>query len=484
MPNPVIHRASLPPTDTLEGLRRATEAAFNRLIERLNLGGSFNDFDVRDHRVVNVAWPADLHDAVNVEYLHDFIGNQKKKKASRGGAPGTVAYTPTVGPYAMMGFKDFTLAGNSDSLHVVVWYVEEGAIQYLYGVFTDALDASANTPTLSTTVFSRPVEGTNPSFATGDLVLINDPDQDPVNTTRRKYEIVQLGAITGTQPGTVTITLAGRAKLSSVKNAHNAGRRFYKVKVAHFIIPTKDNSGNATINDEEFVPLGGVCVVAMAIAAADAGAVGNYNLKNCSQLAYPYPGSLTKRNPAPGFRTCIGAEYTLPLVGSHVQGQTMPVRITVAENASPRCMAAHNTVAPVGSVSVYNGVLANDEDVAEVAYVLYTEPLQSYQENKNRRVAVLDQLAIKSGDFASYVSADIPDFRRMPYRLQWPFELPVVGTVDSLFDPDLGSLRTNALPFNAIGETLWLEEFGELDGVIARAGSTVPGSHMTLSVLT
>jgi len=395
------------------------------------------------------------------------------------GDPGTVNFTPTLGPYGMMGFKGFTLTGKADLLHVVVWYVDEPSIQYLYGVLAGALDATTTPVTVSVNIFARQVEGVFPTFATGDLVVIDDPDQDPVNTTFRKYEIATLGTIGG---GTVTLT--SRGGVGSYKSAHNSGRHFYKVKLAHFTIPTKDNAGNDKIFNEEFFPLSSACVVGMAVAASDVGFIGTYNLKNCSQLGYPYPGNLIQRNPAPGFRTCTGAEYTLPLLGGALPGQTMPVRILVAENASIRDVVGILTVAPVESTATYNGVLGNLADVALVAYVLYVEPLQYNQSNAGRRVAVLEQLAIKSGEFASFPSSDLPDFRRMPYTLAWPFELPVVGTLGSLFDPDVGSLLDSVLPFSTTGESIWFEEGGELDAVIALSGWTVPGSNLTLSVMT
>jgi hypothetical protein len=400
------------------------------------------------------------------------------------GLPGTITYTPTTGPYGMMGFKTFVLTGKADLLHVVMWYVDESAIQYLWGVLTASLDATTTPVSVGATVFSRPVAGVNPVFAVGDLLLINDPDQDAVNTAFRSYEVAEIDTITGAQPGAITLGLKNRGSLESFKSAHNAGRRFYKIKAAHFAVPTKDNAGNDKIISEEYFPLPSGCVVAMAIAASDVGFIGTYNRKNCSKLAYPFPGSLIERNPAPGFRTCTGAEYALGLVGQLGLGQTMPVRIVVSENSAIRQALGILAVPATGSTAVYDGILGNIADVALVAYILYIEPLQINQANAARRVAVVEQLAFKSGEAASFPSTDLPDFRRMPYTLTWPFELPVVGTIASLFDPDLGSLMANALPFTASGEFVSLEEAGQLDAVIARPGSSVLGSALDISLMT
>ncbi len=413
------------------------------------------------------------------------------KKVATGvvaGDPGTVNFTPTLAAYGMMSLKDFTLGGSgkADLVHVVVWYVDEPDTQYLYAILTDSLNSTDLTPSPGVTVFARAKEiaGVVPAFATGDLVLIDDSGQDPDATDFRKYELVTLGTITGTQPGAVTFALASRGNLGSTKSAHNAGTRLYKVKAAHFAVPTKDNTGNPKITGDESVPLANACVVAMGLAASDVGTIGTFNVKNCSRLAYPFPGTLTQRNPAPGFRTCTGAEYTIPLGGALIAGQSSPFRLVVSENASPRNVLGRVLVSPEGSIAFYDGILGGETDKGLIAYVLLIEPQQDGLPNGARRIAVLDQLAIIAGEFATFPQNDVLDFRRMPYRPAWPFLCPVIGTLDSLFDPALGALRTGVLPFTTTGEFLQMEEGGELDAVIARAGSDVAGSHLTVTVQT
>lgn len=406
------------------------------------------------------------------------------------GDPGTVAYVPAAGPYGTMGFKDFSLTGKADMLQVAMWYVDEPETQYLYGILTGAMNAGDLTPTINVNVANRAKElnGTPPVFANGDLILIDDPDQDPSNPpaspgTARKYEIATIGTVAGSQPGEVTFALSARSVLGSYRSAHAISVRIYKVKAAHFTVPTKDNAGNSKLINEENLPLASACVAAMAVAAEDVGVLGTWNLKNCSELAYPFPGGLTQRNPAPGFRTCTGSSYTIPLGGTLIAGQTSPHRLVVAENTFPRCMAAKVLVAPTGIISFYDGVLYGENDKALVFYVLLIEPQREGVPNGERRVAVADQISVANGDFATFSSGDVPDFRRMPYRIKWPFSCPVVGTIDSLFDSSLGELRTGVLPFNSTGESIQWEQDSEVDSVVARAGSTVPGSHATVTVL-
>jgi hypothetical protein len=58
---------------SLEDLRRATEVAFERLITQLNSQKIDKDLNLYDHRITNVAWPVELHDVVNVEFLRNAL---------------------------------------------------------------------------------------------------------------------------------------------------------------------------------------------------------------------------------------------------------------------------------------------------------------------------------------------------------------------------------------------------------------------------
>jgi len=61
-------------------LRQAVEHSVNRLVSQLNADKVSKNLDVRNNRVINVAWPSDLHDAVNVEYIQSLFGKIAFKK--------------------------------------------------------------------------------------------------------------------------------------------------------------------------------------------------------------------------------------------------------------------------------------------------------------------------------------------------------------------------------------------------------------------
>lgn len=59
---------------TVEELRAAVEMGFGKLVGQLNRGLITEDQNFNEHRLKNVGYPADLHDAVNLEFLKNMFG--------------------------------------------------------------------------------------------------------------------------------------------------------------------------------------------------------------------------------------------------------------------------------------------------------------------------------------------------------------------------------------------------------------------------
>jgi hypothetical protein len=74
---------------TVEELRAATETGFSKLVAQLNRSLTTVDLDVNQHRITNVGYPADLGDAVNVEFLKNMVGRIALPKGKGGGGGGT-----------------------------------------------------------------------------------------------------------------------------------------------------------------------------------------------------------------------------------------------------------------------------------------------------------------------------------------------------------------------------------------------------------
>lgn len=484
---------TIPPAENTEQLRRALQVSFNRLVDQINLGGAFNNFDFRENRGVNLSWPSELHDAVNVEYLESQL--PKARRQTEGGlafASGSpITYTPTLSHYGLFTLDDFVVTSsptNVDSLHVIVAYVDETETSKQFGQLSTDMDGTTDPVVASSVSFSSD-DFTNFVFSVNDFVVFDDPTQGTgTNTDFRAYEVAKITAISGSATSTATYTMA-RAQWGSFIAPHLAGVRFYPIKIKYFGVALRQNGQNITAtfpSKFDFV-LPSACVVSVTATTSGNGGFGAWTTMNCSKLAYPFlDASLIQLNPAPGFRTCNGTEYFIPLIGLHAAGKTSPVRAWVSENASIRNVVANLTVAPVGNTTTFPAILGAITDVSDVYYVLYIEPLSQNITNSERRVAVLDQLGIKENLYSSFLSGDVPNFRRMPYAPKlWPtISLPCVGTIDTIYDPLTGAVRADILPLVANGQYIDFQEGGELDAIVVKIGTTSAGHNATISIMT
>jgi hypothetical protein len=73
------------PVETVEDLRLSVQASLRRLVSQINESKQSDAFDVNNNRIVNVKWPVSNLDAVNVEYLKDFIDHKGKRRVVNNG---------------------------------------------------------------------------------------------------------------------------------------------------------------------------------------------------------------------------------------------------------------------------------------------------------------------------------------------------------------------------------------------------------------
>lgn len=379
---------------------------------------------------------------------------------------GTLTYTPDVAEYGRLKLKDIVVNGSATAIHLAAACIEETIVDKLYGVLQADL-STTNPVTITPTINAE----TGYSFADYQYLAFDDPAQDAGNTDFRSYEICSF-TINGSD---YTLT---RGQLGSAASAHLAGTKFYPVRVVYQCQPFKAISPFTGFPKIKTFELPNLCVLATVVALDNLGGIGASTTVNCSKLAYPFPSE----NPAPGFRTLNGAEYLGQLIGVLAIGQSLPCRIVTSENAVSRNLVGSMTIAPVGNNTVFNGVLGSMTGVADVFYVLFIEPLRNSQTQSSRRVAILDQLAIRENEFWTFLNSSVPNFRRMPYLPIWPPNvMPVIGTVDSIYDSSTGAVRVNALPFSDSGQRIIFEENGELDVVVAKIGTSNAGANFTLA---
>ena len=412
------------------------------------------------------------------------------------GNPGTVAFTPYLTEYGFIGIKDVVLTGNADMLKVMVAYVDEPQAAYLYVQFTAAFDSSTDPISVAGTVVNHllidAVSIDILDLVVGDFLAIDDPANDSGHASYRSYEIFKVTAIGG---GTITLArhetgqAAGKAYFQSYLSAHLAGLRAYKLNFAHFAIPTKNSSGDyEAILDQDF-PLPSACVVSVSVAASDVGFAGSYTTHNCAQLAYPFPGEEYQRPPAPGMRTCNGDKQDIVIPGPLLAlaiSQNPPL---VPVSSSIRGVIATVRIKASGFQTPYVGMLATVPTASLAGYVLCVEPKTPGVAQGSRKVAVLEQFATVNTEFDSFSSQTAaqysPKLRRTPFNLTWPcVTLPVVGTLETIFDLATGLVREGAMPFAGMGTTLRYTEACELYAILERTGSDIAGADLTVAVLT
>lgn len=78
----------IPECNDVNELRNALSHSLGVLVAQLNNEKVTSEFDANDYRIINVARPAAMHDAVNVEFIRDLLGKMAIPKRQEGGAGG------------------------------------------------------------------------------------------------------------------------------------------------------------------------------------------------------------------------------------------------------------------------------------------------------------------------------------------------------------------------------------------------------------
>lgn len=79
-----IPQPKLPPSRDVEELRQHVQQALGDLARAASAAPVRVDLDMTEHRISNVAWPTEFHDAVNIEYLEAFIGSIRRRTRTAG----------------------------------------------------------------------------------------------------------------------------------------------------------------------------------------------------------------------------------------------------------------------------------------------------------------------------------------------------------------------------------------------------------------
>jgi len=254
--------------------------------------------------------------------------------------PGALSGTPKLSDYGSWALDDMSVAPDaSGNLNIVgaheialaLYYVDELAAD-LWASIDTAVDAATDPLTVACTV--NPA--TSRQFQGGDFVVFNDEAQDATNPGWRSYECAQITAINANQftfqrayPGVPS----GQATFGTLRCAHHAGIRFYKLDRKIFTFSVKKGffrTPGLPARIEAKLP--SACIVAAVVGVANHFGYGPFTVFPLSHHNEPF---------MPGDRTCNGGAYTFQIPGPLTVQENVVIPMKVQDTASVRCVYAY-----------------------------------------------------------------------------------------------------------------------------------------------
>jgi hypothetical protein len=263
------------------------------------------------------------------------------------GVPGVLTGTPRLGDYGTFAIDDMSVApdasGNANivgahEITLALYYVDELTTD-LWASIDEPLDRAAD----PATVICAVNPDTERVFRVGDFVVFNDESADPNNPGRRSYECAQItgpGSEGEVVPsGTFVLQRAypgvpeGQATFGTLRCAHLAGIRFYKLEKKTFTFSVRKGffrTPGLPARIEAKLP--SACVVAALAGVANHFGYGPFTVFPLSRHNEPY---------MPGLRTCNGGAYTFQVSGPLTVQENVVIPLKVQDAASIRCVYAY-----------------------------------------------------------------------------------------------------------------------------------------------
>ena len=256
------------------------------------------------------------------------------------GVPGVLSGTPKLGDYGTWALDDMSVAPDaSGNLNIVGAHEITLALYYVDELAADlwaSIDAAVDAATDPLTVACTMNPATSRVFEVGDFVVFNDEAQDAANPGRRSYECAQITAINANQftfqrayPGVPS----GQATFGTLRCAHQAGIRFYKLDRKIFTFSVKKGffrTPGLPARIEAKLP--SACIVAAVAGVANHFGYGPFTVFPLSHHNEPF---------MPGDRTLNGGAYTFQIPGPLAVQDNVAIPMKVQDAASIRCIYAY-----------------------------------------------------------------------------------------------------------------------------------------------
>jgi len=353
-----------------------TEPGMVCSMTQADMPGGAGEFRVASWRL-NKDFSIDVQGRTTTDSMYDLVAGPKPADVEPTpvpeeilydtGVPGIVNGTPKLGDYGTIALDDITVApddsGNENlvSAHEVamgLYYVDELAVD-----LWASLDADLDRDTDPATVACTVNPDTSRTFKVGDFVVFNDETKNPDVGYLRSYESAQIvgPGNTGDVVPTGNFQLQraypgvdpGFATFGTLRCAHKAGIRFYRLDLKQFTYSVKKGffrTPGITPRIEAILP--SACVVAMLVGVANNFGYSPFTVFPLSHQSEPF---------APGMRTCNGGAYTFQVPGPLAVADTVVIPMRVHDTASIRCIYAYVQTPTTDGQSAYLVKVSRDD---------------------------------------------------------------------------------------------------------------------------
>jgi len=333
-----------------------TEPGMVCSITHLDMPDGSGEFRVTSWRL-NRDYSIDIQGRATTDSMYDLVSGPKpadvvpdqvpEEVLIDTGVPGVLSGTPKLGDYGTFALDDMTVAPDaSGNMNIVgaheitlaLYYVDELAAD-LWASIGAAIDATTDPVTVACTV--NPA--TSRVFRVGDFIVFNDEAKDTENPGRRSYECAQIigpGNIGDVVPSGDFVLQraypgvpAGQATFGTLKCAHQAGIRFYKLDQKTFTFSVKKGFFRTPgLPARIDAKLPSACIVAAVAGVANHFGYGPFTVFPLSHHNEPF---------MPGDRTCSGGAYTFQIPGPLAVQDNVAIPMKVQDAASIRCTYAY-----------------------------------------------------------------------------------------------------------------------------------------------
>lgn len=380
-----------------------------------DMPGGHGEFRVASWRL-NRDYSIDIQGRTTTDSMYDLVAGPKPADVVPDqvpeeilidtGVPGVLSGTPRLGDYGTFAIDDMTVepdaSGNANivgahEITLALYYVDELATD-LWASIDTAIDATTDPLAVVCTVNPD----TERVFRVGDFVVFNDESADPENPGRRSYECAQ---ITGPgAPGDVVPSgefhlqraypgvPEGQATFGTMRCAHLAGMRFYKLDKKTFSFSVRKGffrTPDLPARIEAKLP--SACIVAALAGVANHFGYGPFTVFPLSRHSEPY---------MPGLRTCNGGAYIFQRPGPLAVEETAGLPVRAQDAASVRCIYAYvqsgssDPGAQLFTVKRRRAGAADWEPIEYMAIWTWVPPLTTTYEGKappdQRRLPYMD----------------------------------------------------------------------------------------------